>query len=152
MKHLLRTLCLLICLTAPNLAVASPESAIAWVTFEEAQRLEGQSAPRKFFLYFYTQWCGYCRKLEQKTFMDRAVADYINTHFTPVRIDSEKMPKIAARYRIGGVPDIRFVTGEGEEIARWPGYIEPGQLLPLLKYIHSDSYLKMGFNEFLKQK
>jgi thioredoxin-related protein len=130
-------------------AVATPDSAINWLTFDEAQKLE-RTSEKKFFLYFYTNWCGYCRKLEQSTFIDPSITDYINGHFIPVRINSEKLPKIAARYKVGGVPDIRFIDSAGEDIARWPGYIDPKQLLPLLKYIHTDSYLRMGYTEFLK--
>jgi len=151
MKKVLRTIVLLCCLMVPFNAVASSDSAIGWLTYEEAQKLGTQNPPKKFFLYFYSDWCGYCRKIEKNTFMDKAVADYINNNFTPVRVNSEKLPKVAARYKVSGVPDIRFIDSKGEEIGRWPGYIEPSALLPLLKFIHTDSYLQMGYKDFLKQ-
>lgn len=125
--------------------------AINWMTFDEAQK-KGQAQSQKFLLYFYTDWCGYCRKLEQNTFADKAIADYINANFIPVRINSEKLPKVASRYGVGGVPDLRFLTPKGDDIARWPGYIEADRFLPLLKYIQSDSYQKMSYGEFLKKK
>ena len=132
-------------------AANDPTGAINWITFEEAQK-NSQDQSRKFLLYFYTDWCGYCRKLEQSTFVDKDIAAYVNQNFIPVRINSEQKPKIAARYRISGVPNLRFLTAKGEDIAHWPGYIEADRFLPLLKYIHSDSYLKMGYSDFLKQQ
>ncbi len=131
--------------------MADPATGINWLTYDQAQKQNNNPA-RKFLLYFYTDWCGYCRKLEQNTFSNKAVIDYINANFVPVRINSEKMPKLAARYGVAGVPDLRFVTPEGQNIARWPGYIEADQFLPLLKYIHTDSYLKMGYADFLKKQ
>ncbi len=129
----------------------SSKGSVNWLTFDEAQK-KGQGQSQKFLLYFYTDWCGYCRKLDHETFTDKTVADYINSNFIPVRINSEKMPQVAGRYGVGGVPDLRFLTAKGEDIARWPGYIEPDRFLPLLKYIQSDSYQKMSYGEFLKKQ
>jgi len=141
---------LLGCLLWPLQGLAAQPELIKWLSFDEAKKIEAQTQSKKFLLYFYTGWCGYCRKLEQKTFMDKSVADYVNSHFIPVRINSEELPKIADRYSVSGVPDLRFLSAKGENIARWPGYIESDKLLPLLKYIHTDSYLKMGYSDFLK--
>ena len=125
--------------------------AVKWLTFDEAQK-KGQAQDQKFLLFFYTDWCGYCKKLQQMTMADKSVADYINANFIPVLINSEKLPAVASRYGVGGVPDLRFLTPKGEEIARWPGYIEADQFLPLLKFIQTDSYQKMSYSEFLKNK
>jgi hypothetical protein len=132
-------------------AADSATGVVNWLTFDEAQK-RGQGQSQKFLLYFYTDWCGYCRKLDQKTFADQAVADYINANFIPVRINSERLPQVAGRYGVGGVPDLRFLTAKGEDIARWPGYIEADRFLPLLKYIQSDSYQKMSYGDFIKQQ
>ena len=155
MKHIISILILLSNLipAVPMIppCSADPTSIVAWQDYDAAQKMaQGQS--RKFLLYFYTDWCGYCRKLEKETFSDKAVADYLNANFIPVRINSEKMPKVASRYGVSGVPDLRFVSAKGEDIARWPGYIEAPKLLPMLKYIHTDSYQTMSFGEFLKEK
>lgn len=123
---------------------------VAWHSYDQIEK-EG-SAAKKVFIYFYADWCGYCRKMDKETFTDPAVAAFINENFLPVRVNTDKQNKIAARYAISGLPDLRFLTPQGEAIARWPGFIEPKQLLPMLKFIQSDSYLKMGYKEFLKQE
>jgi len=132
-------------------ATAKDTTQINWIDFDKAQK-QGETQSQKFFLYFYADWCGYCRKLEKTTFSDKTVANYINNNFIPVRINSERMPKVAARYGVQSFPDMRFLTPKGENIARWPGYIEAEQLLPLLKYIQTDSYLKMNYRDFLKSQ
>jgi thioredoxin-related protein len=153
MKRIIHMCLLVCCLLVPfgSPALASPPGqTIHWLSFDEAKKIETHDQSKKFLLYFYTSWCHFCHKLDQETFGDRAVAAYINSHFIPVRINSEELPDIAAHYAVRGVPDLYFLSSTGEKIARWPGYIDPDKLLPLLKYIQSDSYLKMGYNEFLK--
>ena len=76
--------------------------------------------------------------------------DYINANYTPVRVNIEKEVKIASRFQVYTIPDLRFLTPEGDSIARWPGYLESDRLLVLLRFISTDSYKNMGFSDFVK--
>ena len=137
-------------LLIPLAADQASAETINWLTMEEAQQ-KAQRQGQKIFYFFYTDWCTYCKKMDRITFTNADVAAYINRYFIPVRINSDKNKSAAAQFGIQGVPDLRFLTPEGEAIARLPGYIEADKFLPLLKYIQTDSYLKMGFKEFLDQ-
>lgn len=130
-------------------AAPAGADAIQWLSYDQAER-QKQGQERKFLLYFRSDRCGYCRKLESETFTDKALAAYINDNYIPVRVDTDKNPRIAARHGIRGVPDIHFLTAQGDAIANWPGFIEVDRLLPLLQYIHTDSYLNMSYSDFLK--
>lgn len=125
---------------------------IQWLTYEEAQKKQSEGSSRKFFLYFYADWCSYCRKLEGETFKDTSVISYINDNYTPVLINMDRQRDVAAQYNVTGVPDLRFISSKGENIARWAGYIKASKLLPLLKYIHSESYQTMDYAAFLKKE
>jgi len=135
----------------PLLADTGSADAINWLSYGEAQKHKSGSG-RKFFVYFHADWCAYCEKLGKTTFTDAEVVDYINTNYTPVRIDSDKEKKLAARFGVQGLPDLRFLDADGKGIARWPGYIESGPLLNLLRFIHTDSYETMNFRQFVKQQ
>lgn len=143
----------LLLLIIPGIATASQEgsASINWLSYDAVQK---QKTPtnKKFFLYFFSKNCGYCRLLESKTFKDDAVINYLNTNYRPVIINTDTERNLAARFGISGVPDLRFLTNEGNPIARWPGYIEAEQLLTLLKFVHTDSYLKMSYSDFKKQE
>jgi thioredoxin-related protein len=52
---------------------------------------------------------------------------------------------------VTGLPMSWFVGKDGENIGGQPGYIPPDMLLPLLKYIHTDSYKQMNFKTFMKK-
>jgi thioredoxin-related protein len=123
---------------------------INWSSYAEAQK--SGSNGRKYFIYFYSDHCGYCKRLESKTFTDETVIKYINANYTPVRVNAGTERDLAARFGIQGVPDLRFLTPEGENIARWPGYIEGERLIVLLRYIATDSYKSKNFGDFVKEQ
>jgi thioredoxin-related protein len=126
------------------------DAKINWSSYAEAQK-DGNNG-RKYFIYFYSEHCGYCKRLESKTFTDTAVVDYINTNYTPVRVNAGTERKLATRFGVQGVPDLRFLSPAGENIARWPGYIESDRLLIMLRYISTDSYKSKHFSDFVKEQ
>jgi len=131
----------------PALVKSNSGDTIAWLSYEKAQKMRQD---RKVLVYFNADWCGFCRNLEKTTFKDPQIAAYINRNFTPVSVNIDQEKQIAAQFGVRGVPDLRFISSKGEAIARWPGYIKAEQLMPLLKYIHTDSYLTQEYSQFLK--
>ncbi len=145
------TILALVVFSKPPPALSSGStSRINWLNFEEAEKF--RNGDRKFFIYFYADWCTYCHKLKKKTFSEAEIIDFINTHFIPVAVDTDKEKRLASRFGVRSLPDLRFLTPEGEDLARWPGYIEKDHLLLMLKYIHTESYDKMTFMEFVRQQ
>ena len=126
------------------------EAKINWSSYADAQR--NGSNGRKYFIYFYSDHCGYCKRLESKTFTDATIADYINDNYTPVRVNIDKEQKLAARFGIRGVPNLHFLSPNGENIAQWPGYIESQRLIVMLRYIATDSYKSKNFSDFAKEQ
>lgn len=83
--------------TAPN----SPEPAtqevktdkIDWMTWDEAVAAHQQD-PKMVFIDIYTDWCGWCKVMDQRTFTDPKIIEYINRHYYPVKFNAEKEPTI----------------------------------------------------------
>ncbi len=124
---------------------------INWRTYDEVQP-EEKGSSQKIFIYFFSKRCGYCRMLEKKSFTNDTIVNYINQHYTPIIVDTDKQNTLAARAGVNGVPDLRFLTREGKPIARLPGYVPPDTLLNLLQYIQTDSYKTMALKDFVKNK
>ena len=135
----------------PVFAEGNKSATIAWLSYEKA-RQQNSANSNKYLLYFFTKSCGYCRLMDEKTFKDAEVAAYINSHYIPVRIDADRQTKIAARFGVQGFPDLRFLSARGEPVARWLGYVEAKHLLEMLKYVLTDSYKRMSFNDFVKRQ
>jgi len=122
---------------------------INWHTYKEGMEL-GKKGRKKVFLYFYADWCGYCRDMEKITFKDQSVIDVLNSRFIPVRVNADKEKGAASSYNIRGLPSNWFITENGENISNLPGYIPPNILFPILNYIHTDSYKSMTFKSYLE--
>ncbi|MFP4349916.1 MAG: thioredoxin family protein [Thermodesulfobacteriota bacterium] len=120
---------------------------IRWLNYDEGIS-RGKSEDKKVFLNFYADWCRYCKMMDQKTFQDKEVIAYLNQNFVPVRVDSDKNRKVSMEYNVQGLPVSWFISADGENIGSQPGYIPPEMMLPLLKYIETDSYKTMNFQKF----
>ena len=112
----------------------------------------GKSQEKKVFINFYATWCTYCRKMDTTTFKDAAVIAYLNRNFISIKVDVDKQRSVAAQYNISPLPDVWFISEKGEAIGNKPGYIPAKEMLPVLKFIQTDGYLKMSYQTFLESQ
>ena len=68
-------------------AQESASRAIKWIEMEEAVN-KNYSEPRKLFVYIYSDNCGWCKRMNDISFSDTVISNYINNHFYPVRLNS----------------------------------------------------------------
>lgn len=66
---------------------------IAWLTWEEAMEMN-EKAPRKIVVDIYTEWCGWCKRMDASTFAQPEIADYINANYYAVKFDAERKEPI----------------------------------------------------------
>ena len=137
----------MICIVQP--APAADADGIRWYSYEEGMAL-GKSNPKKVFINFFAKWCGFCRRMDKETFTDKVVVDYLQENFIAVKVDVDKERNVAAQYNISPLPDTWFVSEKGEAIGNRPGYMSAEELLPVLQFIKTDSYLKMSYVQFLE--
>ncbi len=76
-------------------------------------------------------WCYWCQVMEETTFQDPGVIEFIIQNFVPVRVDNDHRPEINARYNVGGWPTTAFLTGHGGIVAG-ATYLPGDQLLAML--------------------
>jgi thioredoxin-related protein len=122
---------------------------INWQTFEQGLSLAAKQE-KKIFLYFHADWCKYCSKMGSITFKDSQVIDLLNKEFISIQVDSEKQQKIANTYGVRGLPNSWFLDKDATRINSLPGYVDGSVFALILKYIETDSFEKMSFQEFTK--
>ncbi|MGB1241980.1 MAG: thioredoxin family protein [Chitinophagales bacterium] len=74
--------------TDKTTGVATTQTSINWLTWEEAMRKNAQS-PRKIMVELYTDWCTWCVKMDKSTFQDPAIVQYVNENFYAVKFNAE---------------------------------------------------------------
>lgn len=85
MKKILLLSFLLVSLTA----FSQTKPTIKWLTFEEAVE-QVKKEPKKVFIDVYTDWCGWCKKMDATTFVDPVIAKYMSQNFYAVKFDAER--------------------------------------------------------------
>lgn len=151
---------------------AQDSDKLKWYTWEEAVEAN-KKEPRKMFVDVYTDWCGWCKVMDKKTFPDKNVKAYIQEHFYPVKLDAEQKESITwngntfewkAAGRNGvhmlayslldgkmSYPTIVYLTENYERISISPGYKTPETFLPELKYVLEEHYKTVSWEEFLEK-
>ena len=67
---------------------------IHWITsFDELQEKMKQN-PKKVYMDIYTDWCGWCKKMEASTFSNPDLIKYMNLNFYCVRFNAERQDNI----------------------------------------------------------
>jgi thiol:disulfide interchange protein len=101
---------------------------VAWITsYEEAV----QSAGKKklpVMIDFYTDWCGYCKKLDNETYVNGDVVAKAKG-FVSLKINADVEQDLAGRYNIRFFPTILFVDQAGNEIHRVVGFRMPADFV-----------------------
>ena len=63
-------------------------SLVKWISLKEANE-KMKTQPKPIIMDFYTDWCGWCKRMMATTYADPGLASYINTYFYPVKFDAE---------------------------------------------------------------
>lgn len=74
--------------TSSLLAQDKEGSLVKWMTVKEMMTAVKEQ-PRPVILDFYTDWCGWCKRMMATTYADPALSAYINQNFYPVKFDAE---------------------------------------------------------------
>lgn len=111
-------------------------SAVKWLdwTDEAFQRAKQENKP--VLLDISAVWCHWCHRLDKDTYSVPDIAEYIESHFVPIRVDTDRRPDINRRYNMGGWPTTAFLTPDGRVISGRT-YIPPDQMRQVLRDIKS---------------
>jgi thioredoxin-related protein len=106
---------------------------INWLSITEAYT-KNQKEPRKIFVDVYTNWCGWCKKMDKETFSDPEIIDIVNEKFYAVKLNAENTDPItmagdtttaqmiARSMGVSGYPTIVYIKEDFKTIQPVPGY------------------------------
>jgi thioredoxin-related protein len=151
-------------------SVTIPETAeIKWMTWQEVQQAQIKQ-PRKVFVDAYTDWCGWCKRMDATTFANPEIVKYINENFYAVKFDAETKEAIqfkgkeykfvASGYRgynelaaqlLNGqlsYPTSVYLDEKLDVIFPVPGYQDAKTFEGVINYVNSNSYKSTSFDNF----
>jgi thioredoxin-related protein len=178
MNRSLLTLLLGVLIVLPTLAQPASEPAspavaveeVKWMSIEEAYALQAKT-PKKIFIDVYTNWCGWCKRMDATTFSDPRIARYMNEHYYNVKLDAETSKEIIlsgqkfvnpnpegrrsthqlAATLLGGqmsYPSYVFLDEKTEKLTVVKGYMQVDGFEPILHFFATGSYLKQSWEEY----
>ncbi|MCC6652108.1 MAG: thioredoxin fold domain-containing protein [Candidatus Eisenbacteria bacterium] len=130
------------------LAAAGAPSAGAteWRSWDEGiQKARAQKRP--MVVDVYTDWCGWCKRMDADVYARKDVSEYLAARFVSVKLNAESSQTVhwddrpmtsrslAGNFKVTGYPTTVFLNAQGERLANVPGYIPADRFLLLLRYI-----------------
>lgn len=129
MLTLAKSMAALFVLAATSVAQSGPgkdwshhTGKVPFVIGYDAGLATAKESGKPLMLFLTTTWCGWCKKLAADSFSDEAVAKELEA-FVPVIVDGDVERDVIARFDIGGYPDVRFVTVDGQQLGHVGGYV-----------------------------
>ncbi len=146
-----------------SLGTSLQAQSVDWISWEKAVELtENEANPKKIFVDVYTDWCGWCKKMDKDTFQNPEVAAYMQENFYMVKFDAEgKDPvefqgktfnyvpsgrrgyhELAAALLQGRLsyPTVVFLDEKMNMLSPVPGYQKAKPFLKIAKYFGDDIY------------
>ena len=146
----LTTAALLLALGVP---VASAQT-VPWRRWDAGLK-EAEARHRFVLVDVYTQWCGWCKKMDREVYARPDVREYLQGAFVTIKLDAESRDAatfagratneraIAQHFDVSGYPTTIFMRDNGEHLANVPGYLPADRFLLLLRYI-GDGHMDRG--------
>ena len=145
------------------------ETAVKWYSFEEAVMLN-QKNPKKIFIDVYTDWCSWCKVMDQKTFSHPEIAAYLNKYYYPVKFNAESKEPISFMGTVFqnknegrrpphdlavallqgkmSYPSIAYLDENNQLLTAVPGYSTPSQIEPILVFFAENHYKSKSWEIF----
>jgi thioredoxin-related protein len=134
-----------------------------WLTLAEADKCVHDSLnTRKVYVFFYADWCAVCHEMEEKTFQNQELVDYLTKNFWCVKFNTELQDTVqfsgkkygAARQNgwdcngfakayLGeklAFPSNLLLDERGNKMATLAGYQTYFQLMTLVTYFNEGFY------------
>ena len=165
---MLRSLVQLVVILSLWLPVHSQET-ITWLEWEEGVNKSSEEN-KKIIVDLYTQWCGWCKKMDKTTFRDSIIVDYINDNYVAIKFDAEHRDDIQIKgqtykFTKGGLrgyhalaakmthgqlryPTIVFLNEEAQVIQALPGFQTAQNLEKILFYFAEDHHKSTPWSTF----
>ena len=145
------------------------DAKLKWMTLQEAQQAMLKEK-RPILIDLYTDWCGWCKVMDKKTYTNAKVIAYLEQNFYPVKVNAETKEALTwnektynfnssnrandfaifLTYGRLSFPTTIILPTDNSGPQPVPGYLEPKDLELIVRYFGDGKYGKQPFEEFQK--
>ena len=131
------------------------------MTWDEVQ-VAMKKQPKKVWVDVYTDWCGWCKKMDKEVYTHEGVVKVLNKEFVAIKLNAESNAKLtfngtmmtqselAQSLGVSSYPTTVFFTADAQLITTLPGYVPGEEFSKILTFIGEEHYEKMSYEEFRK--
>jgi thioredoxin-related protein len=149
---------------------ASKADELKWYSLEEAQTA-GKKEKRKYMIDIFTDWCGWCKVMDKKTFSAADVASVLSTKYYPVKFNAEQTENLIFKDKVYkyngstnelvnvwlgtsfGYPTTVFLDEKLNVIGTVSGFKDAAEFKKILTFFDNEVYKKgVSVEQYLSSK
>ncbi len=89
----MRTLVFVLWITLTSSIGLAQQAHVNWMSWEEVLEAMAKE-PRPVIVDVYTDWCGWCKRMDKATYEDPSVVKYLNENYYAIKFDAEQKDPI----------------------------------------------------------
>jgi thiol:disulfide interchange protein len=148
MHKIILSIMFLMALSVPSTLAVTPTDArmsvrnnstetgtVNWLSLSEGLK-EAKATGKPILVDIYTDWCGFCHKLDRETLSAPSVASFLSENFVAIRVNAEDGKDgqaFAARHNVRGYPTNLVLDSNGTLLNSIVGFKSAENYLNLLQ-------------------
>tara|TARA_B110000046_G_scaffold183484_1_gene219687 strand:+ start:825 stop:1355 length:531 start_codon:yes stop_codon:yes gene_type:complete len=148
------------------------QNKVNWISWNKAVTASAEN-PKMIFVDTYTDWCGWCKKMDASTFSDPVISKYMNENYYSVKMDAEMKDTIdfngyqfvnpnpngrRSTHQLAAslldnklsYPSFVILTPKFERMQILPGYKSAKDFEPIIRYFVEGASQGAEFEEYMK--
>ncbi|MFO0918882.1 MAG: DUF255 domain-containing protein [Planctomycetaceae bacterium] len=130
-------------LTTPGFSDEDERKTIQWRTNYAEAADEAAEKSKPILIEITAVWCSACKQMEQLTFKDRQIAQYVDSAYVPLVIDADAHSDLVSAFHVTAYPTTLVVSPDLKIAKRFTGYQSASTLLPELERIAQKQFATM---------
>jgi len=138
-------------------AFKADNAEVKWMDFNEGYAL-AKKKNKIMLVDVYTEWCGWCKRMDRDAYAKPAISQVLNTDFVSVKFNpeitnvtysyegknytGEQLAGVISNYQISGYPTTIFIYPKQKKSEVVVGYKNAEQMAPILAEMKKKFYGK----------